>query len=228
MEIQYEVVRSRRRRTASIKVEPGQVRVMVPSWVDDAWIANWVQEKRHWISQKQQQLGAQTSAHEIIIEQGAQVPFMGQGLNLTYGLAGQAGVTLQGDQLQISLSRRGSRAPEIRAEEALRGWYQREAENYLAQRLQYWQALMGLNPTGLRVKGFRRRWGSCDNRGGIALNWRLIMTPPELIDYVLVHELAHLKHFNHSARFWALVARFVPEYREYREALQSRHALLRF
>ncbi|MGB0733987.1 MAG: M48 family metallopeptidase, partial [Pontibacterium sp.] len=87
---------------------------------------------------------------------------------------------------------------------------------------------MGLYPNGLVVKSFKRRWGSCDGKGVIAINTKLALVPVSCIDYVLVHELAHLRHFNHSPRFWALVERYQPQYRYLKTVLNERHRVLAF
>lgn len=226
--IRYEIVRSKRRRTAAIKVEPGQVRVLVPHWVDDTWINDWVLQKQAWIQSKQQQICDQSERFMVHVVQGGLIPFRSKQLTLQWQPGDRSAVYRDGEQLLIILSRRGRRADELRATELLKSWYQQEAELYLQVRLTYWQGIIGLHATGLTVKGFKRRWGSCDNRGGIALNWRLILTPESLIDYVIVHELAHLKHFNHSTRFWSLVHTYLPDYEALRADLQTRNILLRF
>ncbi|MGB0467124.1 MAG: M48 family metallopeptidase [Pontibacterium sp.] len=227
-EIQYEIVRSPRRRTASIKVEPGQVRVLVPAWVGDDWVAGWVQQKQLWIQQRQQQIAEQIDCHQIRIVQGADLPYLDETLTLSWSEGGRTHLAKTGDQLSICLSRRGSRAPALRVEALVKSWYEAQAQIYLSERLNHWQQQMDLEASALKVKGFRRRWGSCDSRGGIVLNWRLILTPSELIDYVVVHELAHLVHFNHSKNFWALVKRYIPDYPVLKQALQQRHVLLCF
>ena len=224
----YEIVRSKKRRTAAIKVEPGQVRVLVPHWVDDRWIEGWVAEKRHGIIQKQQRLAEQGEAFEIRIAQQSEIPFLGQTLRLDWQYGSRNHVERVGDQLRVILSRRGSRPEVERVTDLVKSWYQTQAQSYLSEGLQHWQQITGLVASGLTVKSFRRRWGSCDNRGHVSLNWRLVMAPADQVDYVIVHELAHLKHFNHSKRFWALVATFVAQYNTLRLGLQCRYPLLYF
>lgn len=224
----YEIVRSKRRKTAAIKVEPGKVRVLVPHWVDDRWIKGWVNEKRAWIERQQQTLDRHAEAFEISIYPGAVLPYLDRKLILSWQFGSRNGAKLEGDILKVTLSRRGHRPEVERVTELVKAWYRQQAAEHLAHRLTHWQQVTGLNPTGLTVKSFRRRWGSCDSRGHISLNWRLIMAPFAQVDYVVVHELAHLKHFDHSTRFWGLVATFVVDYNALRQGLQCRYPLLYF
>ena len=90
---------------------------------------------------------------------------------------------------------------------AVTAWLKSKAKTTLLERTAYWANQMGLSYQQVRIKNQRRRWGSCSAKGNINLNWRLIMAPPEVLDYVVVHELAHRVHLNHSHAFWAVVAR---------------------
>ena len=103
---------------------------------------------------------------------------------------------------------------------AERAEYIRLAKEILPQRTAYWAGRMGLTPTQIRITSAQRRFGSCSSEGHICYSWRLMQYPPEAIDYVVVHELAHLKHMNHSPAFYALVAKYLPDHK-------ARRALLR-
>ena len=101
------------------------------------------------------------------------------------------------------------------------GWYRRQAWLYLPLRLRQLAQQVGLGPSRITVRSQKTRWGSCSTRGTISLNWRLMMIPSTLVDYVLTHELCHLQHLDHSARFWALLGKLIPDYRERRSALRK-------
>lgn len=103
---------------------------------------------------------------------------------------------------------------------AIAGYYQREARRALAARVAYWSERMGLYPTGLSFRSQKTRWGSCSTRGRVSLNWRLIVAPVSVIDYVIIHELAHLKYHDHSQAFWSLVTSHCPDHRQLREWLK--------
>jgi predicted metal-dependent hydrolase len=104
---------------------------------------------------------------------------------------------------------------------ALTRWYRQQAAERLAEDTARWAAIMEVQPTDVRVRDQKRRWGSCGSNGAIRFNFRLVMAPPELIDYVIVHELAHLRVPNHSKDFWDEVARFVPDYADRRARLNQ-------
>jgi predicted metal-dependent hydrolase len=96
----------------------------------------------------------------------------------------------------------------------LKQWYKQQAEDYLPMRLDDWASRMPKKPKGVKIRFYTARWGSCNRRQEIQLNWALMACPDEVVDYVLVHELAHLVHFNHSRDFWQLVATYYPEYKQ--------------
>ena len=104
-------------------------------------------------------------------------------------------------------------------------WYRQEAAAHLAARVEHYSSRLGVRPSRVTIRGQRSRWGSCSGKGTVSLNWRLIMVPGALADYVVVHELCHLRHMDHSPRFWAMVGGIVPDYRQCRrrlDALQGR------
>lgn len=107
-------------------------------------------------------------------------------------------------------------------------WYRREAKHCLPARMAPYARMLDVEPRRVSVRGQRTRWGSCSSRGTICLNWRLLLLPSDLCDYILVHELCHLRHLDHSAKFWGLVESVFPDYaeREARlEAMQGNLAL---
>ena len=91
---------------------------------------------------------------------------------------------------------------------------------YLAARTEYFAALMELKPTGIKITSAQKRFGSCSGKNSICYSWRLMLYPPEAIDYVVVHELAHIVYKNHSAKFYALVVKYLPDYKEREKLLR--------
>jgi predicted metal-dependent hydrolase len=100
-------------------------------------------------------------------------------------------------------------------------WYRREAKRCLPLRLAPYARMLGVEPKRISVRGQRTRWGSCSSQGTICLNWRLLLLPSNLCDYILVHELCHLRHLDHSATFWALVESVFPDYAQREDQLES-------
>ena len=125
------------------------------------------------------------------------------------------------DWIQNALNRQAAKqAAHPEPTEAERAELIRRAKEILPQRTSFWAERMGLYPTKIRITSARRRFGSCSSEGHICYSWRLMQYPPEVIDYVVVHELAHLKHMNHSPAFHALVAKYLPDHKARRALLK--------
>ena len=126
-------------------------------------------------------------------------------------------VERRGTVLRVSTASLGG--DELRA--LIERWYRREASIWLAGRVEHYSPQLGVRPSRVTIRGQRSRWGSCSGKGTVSLNWRLMMVPAALADYVVVHELCHLRHMNHSPRFWEMVAGVVPDYRQRRHSLNA-------
>ena len=126
---------------------------------------------------------------------------------------------------------KNSIAAEFTSEELivrLKNYYKTEAEVFLKNRLYYWSGTTALTPKKLVFRSNQTRWGSCSSGKHISLNWKLICQPQALIDYVIVHELCHLQHFNHSINFWNLVETYLPSYKCVKKTLNQQQRLGRF
>ncbi|MBF0097426.1 MAG: M48 family metallopeptidase [Magnetococcales bacterium] len=149
-------------------------------------------------------------------QDGGWLPFLDGRVQLCCTDAQLRPIVLHGNRLLIA--RRLCQTTELQT--VLEQWFRQQASLYLPVRLQAWAARMGLQYQRVTIRNPKSRWGSCSSLGSINLNWRLIWVPVCLGDYVLVHELSHLRHMNHSPAFWRVVASFVPEYQEYRRRLR--------
>jgi predicted metal-dependent hydrolase len=118
----------------------------------------------------------------------------------------------------------GQRHRAIRA--AFEQWYLVRAENRLPDRVNRVARLLGVRPAAILVRDQRQRWASCSPSGTLRFNWRALMAPPALLDYVVAHELAHMRVRTHSADYWAIVAQAIPDYRRLRERLREMGPLL--
>jgi hypothetical protein len=105
-------------------------------------------------------------------------------------------------------------------------WYKKRSREYIEEIVNDYSQALGLNPSGLRIGNALCRWGSCSSNNNLSFSWRLIMAPCSVIGYVVVHELAHIKEKNHSMRFWSLVAKTIPDYKEQRLWLKENGHLL--
>ncbi len=224
--IEFEV-KYRKRKTMAIQIDKtGAVSVFSPIGVSEDFIRHQVKSKAKWITKKL--MDAARTAETIIqrrFQCGHKFMYLGQ----TYILNIAIEKTLKGVfVLEGVLYIRTSKKDEEHIKKLLMKWYRKQAEENLSERLVILGAKMGLKPRLVKVKEQKRRWGSCTFSGNIYLNWRIIMAPIEVIDYVIVHELAHLAHHDHSKNFWAVVERFMPDYRQRRQWLKNNAVMMDF
>lgn len=217
-DLHAQLKRSARRRSIGIKVHRGEVTVSAPTNVSVAEIRAFVTQKTRWINKHlelQRQSIAQQSA--LTLGPGGTLPFLGDSLQIAAAGAG-VGVVREGDRLLI-----GGEVGFYKTNIAR--WLAGQAEAYLPGRIQAWAPLLGVQPRGFSVRFYKSRWGSCNRRGELQFNWLLMMASPQVVDYVVVHELAHLRHFNHSPAFWQLVARVMPDYTRHKDWLRQQTLL---
>jgi predicted metal-dependent hydrolase len=150
---------------------------------------------------------------------GGEIPYLGERLELSVSTERhrQRGyVARRGAELKVALP------PDADLREALEGWYRRQARSEVALRLDAAVARAGRGYTSLQIRGQRTRWASCSTSGAMSFNWRLLLAPAEILDYVVEHEVAHLDVQDHSARFWRLLGSRSPRWRQH-EAWLRRH-----
>jgi hypothetical protein len=212
----YRIRHSARRRSLALELRAdGTLTVAVPHGLTLARIRAFVESRRAWIEAKRA-LFAHPVAVRAPLESGATLPYLGGSLSLAVQPEPAARAACR--RVQQSLVVRAPDAAAVRR--ALERWYRRAAETHLAERVAHFAPQVGRAPRAVAVRAQRTRWGSCSARATISFNWRLMQAPPEILDYVVVHELCHLLVPNHSPRFWAEVARVLPDYAERRTALR--------
>lgn len=224
--IAYRVVRSaRRRRTLELTLEPDGVRVAAPVATPGAEIAAFVRSKVPWIRKHSTRPTPQRTRW---LEGQAGIPFLGRRLPLEWIEGPVRTPRVQADLLglRVTVPSLDEEARLEATERAVRGWLREQAQRELPDRTQRWGALTGLQPQRVLIRDQRRRWGSCSRDGTLRLNWRLVMLAPEIVDYVVVHEVTHLAHPHHQPPFWNAVERFLPDFRERRRALREAGARL--
>lgn len=171
--------------------------------------ADWVLDKKTKFDQYRDQIPNRT------FEAGETFPYLGEDYTLVIEPR-QKSVAADGE-----IRLRQSAVNQSSVERALRNFYRREARRYLTDRLDHYAGEMGLSYDGLQIRNQRTRWGSCSTNGTISLNYRLMLAPPDVVDYVVVHELAHLREPNHTEAFWAIIGEYFSEYDQYREWLDK-------
>jgi predicted metal-dependent hydrolase len=209
------------RRDLVITVHPDlRVEVLAPESKPLERVLGRIQAKRSWIARQLQEFEGQQplAPHQFV--PGESCWYLGKQYRLRVERAGE-GVTLQGGRLVVRVSPKAGRE---RVQAAMAGWYRtraREVFERRALRLQRESSVLGGLEWTLRVREMKRRWGSCTVRGTITLNPALVQVAPSCIDYVIVHELVHLIEPRHSPRFYRLLGRVMPDWRQRRERLAS-------
>jgi predicted metal-dependent hydrolase len=212
-EIAYELVRRPRMRTIRMVVDEGRLRVSCRHGVPLREVEDALRDKERWIAR-----------HAALLEAGPPPP-----------LADGDALPLLGGEVELGLRRTGRRVWRFREDDArlsvevadpsdadavVGDWYRTVALHRLGTLVMERAPHLGVAVPDVAVRDARSRWGSCSSSGRVALNWRLVMAPPEVADYVVVHELAHLREMNHSPRFWEVVASVLPRHVEPRAWLR--------
>ena len=201
-----------RRMNLRIGADTGLV-VTLPSHAGAHRIAPFLRRHERWILRQIDRLARFAEQIPRRWPYGETLPYRGREHYVQIEQGARAAISRSEDRRFVVTMRR----PGIDgARRQLKRWYREEAERALLARATARGQELGLVFRALRVRDQRRRWGSCSVRGGLSFNYRLIMAPPEVLDYVVVHELLHLRECNHSRRFWTLVARHVPGYQDAR------------
>jgi predicted metal-dependent hydrolase len=216
----YRIRRSNRAVHARIQVDADGVEVVVPNRFPLRKVEPFVREKRPWIERTLRRM-RESEAHfpPARLCDGGEVPYLGERLALAVreepGRT-RAHVARRGSVLQVKLG------PDTPLHGALEAWYRRRARAEVSPRLDAAVRRAGKSYTRLQIRGQRTRWASCSTSGAMSFNWRLLLAPAEILDYVVEHEVAHLDVQDHSPRFWRLLASRCPSWREH-EAWLRRH-----
>jgi predicted metal-dependent hydrolase len=231
-----------RRRSIGFTVGADGLSVRAPSWVTLGAVDAALREKSDWILRKLSEARDRQQRIEggrIVWADGAVLPYLGEPLTVvldpSHGFSGKGAALVVpaafGDAegaaaapgLHVGLSH-GASPAQIR--DAVQAWLMRDARRHFTARLEHFAPLLGVRWTSLRLSSAQTRWGSAKADGSIRLNWRLLHYRPAVIDYVVAHELAHLRVMDHSPRFWDTVRTVVPDYAALRSHLHERPAPL--
>ncbi|MBA3724327.1 MAG: M48 family metallopeptidase [Candidatus Levybacteria bacterium] len=203
------IVRSMQRRSVGIQIMPdASVTVSVPYLLPKFYISKILKEKEAWIQQKQQLMLARAPQKESNIYY-----YLGKEYVLGVPLNPKEIVEVA-DKIYVA-----SRNPSL-IKTYLTSWYKQQARKIIVARVQHYAGISGATYKSIAITSAETRWGSCSSQKTLNFNWKLVMAPIEVIDYVVCHELAHLTELNHSRDFWETVRKMYPLYREYRTWLK--------
>ncbi len=211
----YKLIRSDRK-TLSVEIDrDGGLIVRAPRRLDKATIERFLESRKRWIEENRRRM-LERRAAVVQDSSGAQtVWYHGSQLQL-----------LQHDASNVEIRDGALIVPHNWTQAYLRAWLKEMCKQELQSRVPPAAALLGVQPTAIHVTEAKTRWGSCSSKNSLNFSWRLIFCPPEVMDYVVIHELCHIRHKNHSAAFWAMVAQYDPDYKTHRAWLREHAALM--
>ncbi len=216
--ITYTLKRSSKRRSIGLRIDDKGLTVSMPLRASESWLHSVLQDKAKWVVEKLD--GWQSRKQETMCwAEGEHIPFLGEQLTLRIRRSlFAAPVQQRGKELWIFLV---DETDTGHLEQQVTHWYRQQAEPLFAERVAHFAPLLNVAPRMLKLSSAKTQWGSCTARGTVRINEQLIRFPQRLLDYVVVHELAHLREMNHSAAFWEVVQSACPNYAKLRRELKA-------
>ena len=211
-----------RRRSIGFTINVDGLNIAAPRWVGVGQVEDAIREREGWIFAKLAEMQRHHAAiPKVRWEDGGSLPYLGETITMRLAAATRrlATVALDRDGRTLTVSLPPD-ASDTQLKDRVQAWLQNEARALFRERLAIFEARLGVRHRALRLSSAKTRWGSCSADGRILLNWRLIHFPLSSIDYVVAHELAHLKEMNHGPRFWATVATVLPDYATARDHIR--------
>ena len=207
------LVRSRRK-TLSLIVEPdGTLTVRAPLRMKEADIRGFIEQKKDWIKRKQVKAREEALPVRLYMDE-ERFWYLGKEVPLRIVPDGNPALVME-------KSFKLTESAQPRAESIFTAWYKKQARKVISERVELFARQHGFKVKKIRISSARTRWGSCSQKGTLSFAWRLVMAPLNVIDYVVVHELCHLKEMNHSKTFWVQVETILPDYKTRRKWLKN-------
>jgi len=203
---QYELIFSTRRRSIQLAIVQGQLKVRAPTGTSSQYIKCLLEKKQAWVLKHLQSSSVPPALSWL---ERSTILVNGHRLTFNFALATRGTVLLSEQALQLTIPMRvavDQREHYIKRQ--LQRFFTLQAESRLSTVVEQQAIRMGLYPSSVRIGNWKRRWGYCDSQGVLGFNWRLMQAPNWVVEYVVIHELAHLRYLNHSADFWQLVSQF--------------------
>ncbi len=220
--LDYRLLRSKRR-TIGFLIDDEGLRVTAPRWVTVAEIELAITEKRAWIFKKineQRERSVRRLQPPMEWRDGARLPYLGADIVVRIADSANTGIRFDEQTRELHVSLPAS-ATEQQLKDRVQGWLQAEAKRIFAERLDIYASKLGVTFKGFALSSASTQWGSCTADGRIRLNWRLMHFALPNIDYVVAHELSHLREMNHGPQFWATVQSLLPEFETARKTLRD-------
>jgi predicted metal-dependent hydrolase len=221
----YELIKKKKKNIGICITQDGKVLVTSPLHVDESYIHEVVVKKAQWILDKLKIVNERNKdieKNEYI--NGERIYYLGKNYDIKVIEDDVKGVEIRflGDVFEVHVNSMviGDERL-VLIKEALTNWLKEQAKVVFLERTELYGRRLNLKPNRIVIKGQKSIWGSCSTKNNINYNWRLIMAPLSVLDYVVVHELCHLKHHDHSSRFWSFVGSIMPDYMEKKKWLKE-------
>lgn len=223
----FEVIRSGcRKKTMALQItREGNVVIRVPLKTPDSEVERFFFSRQAWIARKryEKEMREERESKPREFMTGEEFLYLGTPYPLEMTESNGSRISLILARGKFMLARKKA----SQAKELFIKWYRERAREVIEERVCFWGTRFGLIPTGITITGARQRYGSCSAKNRLSFSWRLILAPCQVIDYIVIHELAHIKVKNHSRKFWIYLERLMPEYRTRRQWLNENGHLLR-
>lgn len=218
--ISYDIKRSPKAKHIRLEVrsETG-LTVIIPRLYNAGELPALIKKKQRWILEKIAKYNNnQTSRQSNTVKNGDSVLYLGQGFEVVGVQSYKNHVTMNVESNRLEV---GMKTDNRGLSVILEGWYRKQAANLIEEKAKKLCVRMGITYNRISIRGQKTRWGSCSKQGNLSFNWKLIMAPEPVVDYVIIHELAHLIEMNHSKRFWQIVENNCPNWSDHRKWLKE-------
>lgn len=219
--MKYQLHFSNKRKTIALQIKQGDLVVRAPAYLTKQQVEQFVLSKQAWVTKKLAILEQQKPA-TFSYQDGDSLFVFGKARRFTVLMGDAQNVCLLEDSLVVTLTASQSSLTNkaLLLKTLILDWFRQQVDTYLQEKLFFYQNVTGLCATSIKIRIYKSRWGSCNSKRALTFNTLLAMVPKAVFDYVIVHELCHIKHMNHSAAFWQLVASYIPDYRQQKHWLK--------
>lgn len=215
---QVEVIRTDRKKSASIQLVGNLVKVRVPKSLSDKHIRELIAKRTPWIQAKFKEQSERPVPKPKEYVSGESLSYLGKNYRLKVVSGANPSIKFENGDLVVTTSEREQQQNTVK--HLLENWFKTRAEILLRAKTERFSKIIKVSPRSVFVGNYKSRWGACSSKGDITYNWKIILAPHRIVDYLVVHELCHLLEHNHSPRYWRHVERYVPDWRDCREWLK--------
>ena len=214
------IKRTQRKKTISISIKEGNVIVLSPKLISQSYLNDLLKKKKNWIERKLKEEKGKRAIQKRLFLEGEKFLKFGKEKTLIYKKSALTKVEETNNSIIVYCLQQKD------IKKLIEAWYKDTLNIYLREKLDFFKELMNLDYNSFIIKLYKNRLGSCSYSGNLSFNWKIAMMPYDIINYIIIHELSHLKYFNHSKEFWKLVEKFCPDYKEKKNWIKENKSLI--